>query len=275
MNYLHRPFPLDDPAHVRLFDELSLWASHFGQVMLENMPLRRGMSVLDVGFGLGFPLIEIAQRLGGKSKIVGIDPWETALEIARSKSAQLGLQNVELHLGDAAQMPFGDKAFDLVVSNVGINNFENASAVVAECHRVLKRPGRICLTSNLQGHFTEFYDVYRLTIKELGLKALLPALEKEEQHRSTDESIRELLEGAHFSVLKVLRSKFSYRFADGTAMLNHALIRAGFLPSWRTVLPEEKEKEVFGLLEKKLNEKAEWNGELRLTVPTVYVEAVK
>ena len=275
MKYLHNKFDPTSLSQASLFDELSLWSSHFGQVMLENMPMRKGMCVLDVGFGLGFPLLEIAQRMGEKSQIYGIDTWETAVQIARSKAKRLGLSNVRLHLGDAGEMPFDDKTFELIVSNVGINNFENAPKVLGECFRVLKKPGRICLTSNLQGHFIEFYRAYRLTIKELGLHHLLPELEAQERHRSTIESIRELLEDAGFSVLKVLRSKFIYRFVDGTAMLNHLLVRAGFLPGWRSFLPPEKENEIFSLLEKKLNKEAEWNGELRMDVPTVYVEALK
>ena len=38
------------------------------------------MTVLDVGFGTGFPLLELAQRLGKSATIYGIDPWEAAHE---------------------------------------------------------------------------------------------------------------------------------------------------------------------------------------------------
>lgn len=275
MNYLDKHFDLTAPSHVSLFDEISLWASFFGKMMLENIPMRKRMTVLDVGFGLGFPLLEIAQRYGAQAQIYGIDPWETAVNLARSKAGRLGLSNVIFHLGDASEMPFEEKYFDLIVSNVGVNNFGNAPQVLTECHRVLKRPGRICLTSNLQGTFVEFYNAYRLVLKELGLHEWVEKLNHQEQHRSTDESIRELLEAANFSIVKIKKDSCSFRFVDGTAMLNHLLIYAGFLPAWRDILPKEKEKEVFGHLEKKLNEQAEWEGELRLTVPMIYVEAAK
>lgn len=274
MSYLDQHFPFDSTAHVSLFDELSLWSSHFGQVLLDNVPLRKGMTVLDVGCGLGFPLLEMAQRLGPTCRLTGIDPWETALDIARSKAQRLGLSNVLLHLGDAAKMPFPDREFDLIVSNVGVNNFDQPHAVMTECFRVLKRPGRICLTSNLQGTFNDFYSAYRQTLKDLDMADLLPALQDHEAHRSTDESIRDLLEGARFSVVKLQRSNFTLRFADGTAMFNHMLMRVGFLPAWRSILPPSREAEVFSHLEKKLNEQADWDGELRMTVPMVYVEAV-
>ena len=58
-------------------------------------------------------------------------------------------------------------------------------------------------------------------------------------------------------------------------MMHHFLTVVGFLPAWRAIIPKEKEREVFGLLEKKLNEQADWDGELKMTVPMLFVEAVK
>lgn len=275
MHFLQKHFDAENPTQVALFNELSLWASHFGHLMLDNIPMRKRMTVLDVGFGLGFPLLEIAQRMGRQSQIYGIDPWKPAVDIARSKAEKLKLSNVKIHLGDAGEMPFEEKFFDLIVSNVGVNNFANAPQVVSECYRVLKRPGRICLTSNLQGTFTEFYGAFRQALKELGQSDLIEKLNEQERHRSTDESIRDLLEEAKFSVLKVKKSSFNYRFVDGTSMLNHFLIYAGFLPAWREIIPKEHEEAVFSALEEKLNKLAEWEGELRLSVPCLYVEAVK
>ena len=52
-----------DPKIVNIFDELSLWSSFFGRLLLENIPMREGMCVLDLGFGTGFPLVELVQTL--------------------------------------------------------------------------------------------------------------------------------------------------------------------------------------------------------------------
>ena len=275
MNYLFQKFDLNAPSQVSLFDELSLWSSYFGQLLLDNIPMHKGMHVLDVGFGLGFPLLEIAQRLGRSGQVTGVDPWDTALKIAESKAKRLGLNNVELYPDDAAKMRFNDNFFDLIVSNVGVNNFEEPDAVLKECHRVLKPKGRICLTSNLQGHFAEFYQAYKLVIKDLGLNQLLPMLEQEAQHRSTKASVKKLLEEADFSVGKVIQEKFQYRFMDGEALLNHLLCRVGFLDGWRSFLLTGIEEKVFQHLEKKLNEQAAKEGELKMTVPVIYIEAEK
>ncbi|MCB0520981.1 MAG: class I SAM-dependent methyltransferase [Lewinellaceae bacterium] len=275
MSYLQKNYPLDDPGTVAACDEISIWSSHFGKLLLEHVPMRKGMRVLDVGTGPGFPLIELAMRFGPASRVSGIDPWQAAVEKAQWKIDFLGLANADITCADAAQLPYPDKTFDLVTSNLGINNFDNPQQVVQECYRVMKPSGRLCLTTNVDGHFREFYAVYETVLKDVGLEEILPKLKAQELHRGTDETIRELLEDARFSVVKIVRDRFAWRFADGTALLNHFLIGIGFLEGWRSILPKEKEEEVFKLIEKKLNEQAEWDGELKLTVPALYVEAVK
>ncbi|MFT4667311.1 MAG: arsenite methyltransferase [Polaribacter sp.] len=46
-----------DKALVQTFNEVTLWSGPFGRLLLENIPMKKGMTVLDIGFGTGFPLI--------------------------------------------------------------------------------------------------------------------------------------------------------------------------------------------------------------------------
>ena len=251
MHYLDQDFPVNHPELPLLIDQLSLWSAPFGKWLLDNVPMQRDLDVL------------------------GIDSWVEGINRAIWKVEKMGLKNVELVRGDAAKMPFKDGQFDLVVSNLGINNFDNPPAVLKECHRVLKRNGKICITTNIEGHFREFYMVFESVLKESNLKDSLPLLKADIEHRGNNETIRDLFEQAGFSVLKMLRERSQLRYLDGSAMMHHFLTVVGFLPAWRASIPKEKEREVFGLLEKKLNEQADWDGELKMTVPMLFVEAVK
>src|SRR4030067_181575 len=56
---------------ISAIDELSLWAAPFGLKLLETIKLKKNITALDIGFGLGFPLLEVAMRLGEPSKVCG------------------------------------------------------------------------------------------------------------------------------------------------------------------------------------------------------------
>jgi ubiquinone/menaquinone biosynthesis C-methylase UbiE len=47
--------------------------------------LRTGLTVLDVGCGTGFPLLELAERLGPDARLHGVDPWVPAMELGRAR----------------------------------------------------------------------------------------------------------------------------------------------------------------------------------------------
>jgi len=74
-NYLTHSFSTDDFELVSVIDELPLWSAPFGLRLLDTIKLKPRINALDIGCGLGFPLIEVAQRLGTSSKVFGIDPF--------------------------------------------------------------------------------------------------------------------------------------------------------------------------------------------------------
>src|SRR6185503_18794171 len=123
----------DDPAVVSAFDELPLWSAPFGLRLLETVRLAPGLTVVDVGFGTGFPLLELARRLGPSARLYGVDPWAAALARARAKALAYGLENVVLLRAVAERLPLRDGRVDLVVSNNGLNNVEDVVRALAEC----------------------------------------------------------------------------------------------------------------------------------------------
>lgn len=265
MNYLDSPIELNDKRLIDAYDELPLWSAHFGALMLDRIPLRAGMVALDVGCGTGFPLLELAGRLGPGSWVFGIDTWHAALERARDKAKTYGLENVKIVEGDAAELKFEDQSFDLVTSNLGINNFADPDAVLRQCFRVLRPGGTLAVTSNTIGHMREFYDHFARALP----KEALPTLEEHIAHRSTPEAIAARIEKAGFKVSDRATSSFRMRFASGAALFNHYFIRLGFLPAWKDIVPEKARASVFQALE------AAMPGELNLTIPCVYLAAGK
>ena len=57
------PSDYDQDEFIKVFDELPLWSAPFGLKLLDFIRYKKGITALDIGFGSGFPLIEIARRL--------------------------------------------------------------------------------------------------------------------------------------------------------------------------------------------------------------------
>ncbi len=270
---------LDHPAGwmpsrpAEIYDETSFWSARFGALLFDHLEIHRGIRGLDVGCGTGFPLIELAHVHGTSSHFIGIDIWVDALERARVKRELHGLTNVDILETDVASMPFPNAHFDLVVSNIGINNFPDARAALRECRRVAKTGARLVLTTNAQGHFAALYALLDAILSESGREPARDALRREQQHRHSKHGIMNLLVESGFTVSRCVEASFQMRFADGSAMLRHSLVK-WFLDGWRQAVGAENEREVFNALEAKLNAAAERDGCVQMMVPMVYLESI-
>jgi arsenite methyltransferase len=264
----------DNEEFISTFDEISLWSAPFGLLLLKNLELKRNMKVLDLGSGTGFPLLELAARSGNSCTFYGIDPWKNANKRAREKINNYGLKNVELIESSADKIPFADNSIDLIVSNLGINNFENPAAVFRECNRVLKPEAKLVLTTNLKGHWKELYLVFEATLRQLEKENLISILKADEEHRGTVESVSAMFTENGFIVSRQEQNRFEMKFLDGTSFLNHHFIKLGWLSTWMKIFPENELPEIFTALEKNLNAQAE-TGELILSVPMLFMEGKK
>src|ERR1041385_6214572 len=117
-SYLQHLNDFNTPEAASAYDEASFWAARFGAMLFKYLELRRGISILDLGCGTGFPLFELANVHGPSCQVTGVDVWAEALERARVKLRHQGLPNVSLVEAAAAAMPFPDAQFDLITCNL-------------------------------------------------------------------------------------------------------------------------------------------------------------
>ncbi|HXX32013.1 MAG TPA: methyltransferase domain-containing protein [Myxococcaceae bacterium] len=261
-------FELEDPELVAAFDELPLWSAPFGLLLLDTVRLRPGLRVLDIGPGSGFPLLELAQRLGPEASLVGLDPWRSAAERARLKARFYRIANAELVEGVAERMPFPDGHFDLIVSNNGLNNVADPEQALAECVRVSKPGAQLVFTANLPGTMRSFYDAFAEVLRDRGATDRLPALAAHiGGKRPTRAEWEARLRTAGLTLGRVLESSFTWRFASGRALFRHGFIRLGFLDAWKAIPHPADAIGVLGELERRLDRMAEERGEIALEIP--------
>ncbi len=274
MEFLHDEINFDDTM-VCYYDELPLWSSPFGILLLNNIPLKTNLIIVDIGCGTGFPLLELAQRFGESCKLYGIEPWEKAVVRANKKKEQYRIKNVEILSGLGEDMPFSNEHIDIVISNLGINNFQNLDKVITECFRVLKPRGKFIFTTNLCGHFDEFYSIFWEVLRDLELEHEINNLNKHIKKRYSLEDINKFIKQNKFSVKKIIQENYVMRFVDGSSFFNHYFIKLAFLQEWKEIIREDNWNNVFLNLENRLNKTASEKGEIVFNVPMAYIECEK
>lgn len=275
-NYLNANYDLNDKETVSVIDELPLWSAPFGLRLLEKIKYRQNITALDIGSGLGFPLLEIAMRLGNSCKLYGIDPWEAALERIKAKIKVYGINNVELINGVAENIPLPDNSVDLIISNNGLNNVKDIKSVLSECCRISRIGSQLIFTYNTDKTMVEFYGVLEELLIEKNMTSEI-SLMKEHiyKKRKPVEEFVQLLNDNGFGINEISHDKFTYSFVDGTAMFNHFLIKLAFINSWKVLIPEEIQNEFFEEIVKRLNQFALNNGSLKLTIPFAIIDCEK
>lgn len=105
------------------------------------LPYVTGKRVLDFGCGTGYGTARVAPACAG---IVGVDISEAAIEQA---GHDFGARFQRIQPIEDAPLPFADGSFDVVLSFQVIEHVPDATAYVAEVHRVLTDDGIfVCAT---------------------------------------------------------------------------------------------------------------------------------
>ena len=105
---------------------------------LNMLELKKGLTLLEVGFGRGELLYHCAQK---GSKITGVDFSPDALEIARHTLREF--PDIDIRLARCTDLPFEDNSFHRVFAGDVIEHvpYEQAMLMLREMYRVLKPGG--------------------------------------------------------------------------------------------------------------------------------------
>jgi SAM-dependent methyltransferase len=99
-----------------------------------------GARVLDAGCGDGYGAAMLAT--GGAERVVAID-----YDAGAAAHARRSYRDIAVVRGNVVALPFGDDAYDTVVSLQTIEHLWDQAAFVAECRRVLRPRGRLILST--------------------------------------------------------------------------------------------------------------------------------
>jgi ubiquinone/menaquinone biosynthesis C-methylase UbiE len=99
-----------------------------------------GISVLDVACGTGIVARRAWDRMDGRGTVTGLDLNEAMLTVARRVGP-----GIEWRQGDAADLPFADGSFDVVLCQAALMFLPDRTGALAEMRRVLAPGGTVAV----------------------------------------------------------------------------------------------------------------------------------
>jgi ubiquinone/menaquinone biosynthesis C-methylase UbiE len=111
-------------------------------IILNDLNLRQGSVVLDLGCGTGYDAIEIARCVGSSGAVTGVDSSEAMVAEARRRTAGLGFP-ITFEVGNAMDLHFEDGAFDGCRTERMLMHVPDPGRAFSEMVRVTRKGGRI------------------------------------------------------------------------------------------------------------------------------------
>ena len=124
--------------------------NRYKNMVLKQLNIESGEEVLEVGFGTGYSLKQMAESAGKTGRVYGIDISPGMLNVARKRLIKADLlKRVELTCGDAVKLPYDNDKFDAVFMSFTLELFDTPEIpiVLNEISRVLKPKGRLGIVS--------------------------------------------------------------------------------------------------------------------------------
>jgi ubiquinone/menaquinone biosynthesis C-methylase UbiE len=143
---------MPETQHDVIRREFGQQAAHFGEQgltlsnqaylewMVERLDLQPHFEVLDVAAGTGHLSRAIAPHV---RRVVALDLTPEMLAQGQQEAGRQGLTNVTFEGGEAEHLPYGNEAFDLVVTRFSLHHFVDPHSPVREMVRVCRRGGKV------------------------------------------------------------------------------------------------------------------------------------
>jgi SAM-dependent methyltransferase len=171
-------------------------------------------TILELAAGPGDTGFSAAAQLGEHGRLISSDFSPEMVEVARRRSAELGLHNVEHRTLDAEQLDLEDDSVDGVICRYGYMLMADPASALAETRRVLRPGGRLVLAVWRGPEKNPWVSLGGRILVELGL---LPPPEPGAPGMftmATDERVRSLLEGAGFASARLEDVPVRFEYSD-------------------------------------------------------------
>ncbi len=216
----------------------SRWQEVFNELLDEHVVLPERGKVLLAECGTGNYALGLASVRGTKVTVVGLDPREALLAIAKAKADVKKLKNITFEQGSMSMLPFAAGEFDLVVGDASMRPLAELEDYLVELQRVARPGATVALALTSRGSFDEFFSIYWETLLELDLLEYYPALEKLITEPPMAGELEEIGRQAGLEEVRSAVSQQTFDFDDAASFLSDPVIARYFLPGWLDIVSE-------------------------------------
>ena len=205
------------------------WSTPFAEVLLGQLDLRPGLTILDIASGHGIPAFYLAEQVGKTGTVVGIDASRS--QVASARAIQRGeLPWLRFDCQDMRAIPASLPTFQRITGNLSVmflrpNRFEAVRGVIDH----LAPGGQVVLTFPSLGTFD---SIWRRIDQEMGRHGLVIERERLAAHvaeRPSAAEARGWLERLELERIAVVEQPLEVVSGSGQRFLRHPLLRGGFL----------------------------------------------
>lgn len=113
--------------------------------MREQLRLKPGMAVCDMGSGNGYHSLPMAEAVGEKGKIYAVDIQAEMLEMLQDRAAARGFKNIETIVGEVHDPKLPPASCDLILLVDVYHEFSHPVHMLEHMRQALKPSGQIVL----------------------------------------------------------------------------------------------------------------------------------
>jgi SAM-dependent methyltransferase len=195
--------------------ELVWSVSHeVGEKLVDALDPQPGETVLELACGPGDTGFTAAMRLGETGRLLSTDFAEGMVAVARRRSAELGLANVEHRVVDGQAIDLAAGAIDGVLCRWGYMLMPDPGRALAETWRVLRPGGRLAFSVWAEARANQWGSAVARSAIELGLTEP-PAPDAPGPFRLGDAAeVRRLVEHAGFVLVGLEDVAMTWRYSS-------------------------------------------------------------
>ena len=205
------------------------WSTPFAELLLEQLDLRPGLSILDIACGHGIPAFYLAEQVGPTGSVLGLDVSRG--QVANARTVQRGeLPWLRFDCVDVRALPASLPAFQRITGNLSVmflrpHRFEAMRGLIEH----LEPGGQIVLTFPSLGTFDSIWQRIDREMSRHGLTIERERLAAYVAERPSAAEVRGWLERLQMERVTVIERPLVVESGSGQRFLQHPLLRGGFL----------------------------------------------